>query len=179
MIIRTYQCDDCETVFEVTLDSGEDGDPDCPTCARVLQWVPTRFATKSNVSRAGDVTAGILEQDFGLTNFRDGAREGDATAIAKPAETTSERDARMRAETEIARALDIKAPQPPGMENAIKGFWGGGPAAPPAQATQAFLAGAKQGLTADPKSNPMSLLHQAGKKGLLPNNWKIIARSNG
>src|SRR5262245_10376379 len=92
MIRRTYACDDCETQFEVDCESGNDGDPDCPNCSKVLQWVPARVNIGTVKGKAIDVTQKIIEEDFGLTNLNDNNREGDVAYKAAAPMQTAERE---------------------------------------------------------------------------------------
>ena len=91
MIIRTYRCNDCQELFEVTCESS-DGDPDCPFCARELVWQPKSFAITTTKSKAVDVTQQIMEEDYGLTDFNDNMREGDIAAKT-PVRPRAEREA--------------------------------------------------------------------------------------
>ena len=170
MIYRTYECIDCKTVFEVSHPSGDDPFPDCPTCSKVLEWRPQRFATKTNVSYAADVTQKILETDYGLTDFNDNSRAGDIAYKAAP-ETQEQRDARKVLE-DTAKMMQEQA-RHQAASPTVKGFWGGAQGAPPAQIIQSALAGAKQG----PKGiDPIKSLHDMGRAGKLPSNFSIIAR---
>lgn len=163
MIIRTYACNDCGVEFEVTCESS-DPDPPCPNCSRVLDWVPGMFAITGNKSRAVDMTQQILEQDFGLTNFKDNQREGDVTAITPPEPSTAEREKVLRSLSEAAQATG--AP-PLNAEQAAMAapFWGGAPSptAAPIASRETLLAGAAQNTAlADAEGvNPMTLLHKA------------------
>ena len=103
MIIRTYSCADCEQEFEVTCESS-DGDPDCPTCSQVLEWRPGGFNIIGNKGKAVDLTQKILEEDYGLTNFKDNTREGDVHGIVAPPAGTAEREAGIRQMSEAAQA---------------------------------------------------------------------------
>lgn len=169
-VIRTYECLDCLTVFEVTLDSGNDGDPDCPNCNRVLEWRPGMFSIATNKSKAMNVTQQIMEEDYGLTNWKDGNREGDVAAII-PSETRAQRDARERATAAVDMELAKAKPAlNDAQAEAIKGFWGAGtPAAPPAINPASLLAGAKSG----PQGHDaMAMLHKAKP----PFRFKVVAR---
>lgn len=182
MIVRTYQCLDCGDTFEVSLDSGNAADPPCPYCEKVLEWRPGMFSIGTHKGKAVDVAQQVLEQDYGLTNFRDGSREGDVTAMPPPAETTSERETRMRSEIESNAALAelAVAATPEVRANTAKFFGGFGATAQIGAnqvSAQTMLAAARSGPGAD--TNPMELLHKAGKAGKLPTNYRIIARSNG
>lgn len=172
MIIRTYLCTDCNTEFEVTCESGNAGDPDCPTCTKVLQWIPAwRGASKTNVGRAADVAQQILEEDYGMTNFRDNSREGDIAAIT-PSETMAEREKREAAVAAVNMEMAKTAPQlNDAQAEAVKAFWGAGPQAPinPAINAPALIAAAKAG----PQGNdPIKMLHDAKP----PFRFRVVAR---
>ena len=113
MIIRTYRCEDCGDTFDVTCESN-DGDPDCPFCARVLQWQPERFSIGTNKSRALDLTQNIIEHDYGLTDLKDNLREGDVAAKGPPPPQGEERAWREQIENDnraLAATVSNMAPQ--------------------------------------------------------------------
>lgn len=176
MIIRTYECPNCNQQFEVTCESS-DGDPDCPFCSRVLEWRPGMFAITGNKSRAIDITQNILETEFGMTNINDRQREGDVAAIAAPPPGGAERDAQIRQLSEAAQAYGQPALTPNQAEMA-KAFWAGGQT--PMQSIPAadMLNNAKLATAAANAEgvNPMALLHKAGKEGKLKTRIDVIAR---
>ena len=176
MIIRTYSCADCEAVFEVTCDSGDDPDPPCPNCEKVLNWVPTRFATTGVKSKAVDLAQQVLEQDFGLTNYKDNNREGDVGYIA-PRKTVAELDQTGQRESEAGREVVKRMTEiSPEHKKQADNFFGGQMASigqnrvPVQQMIQAAKMGPGAGV------DPMAALHDLGRKGKLPNNYRIIAR---
>jgi DNA-directed RNA polymerase subunit RPC12/RpoP len=174
MIIRTYECMECSALFEVTLDSGNDGDPPCPNCDKVLEWRPTSFNISSNKGKAVDIAQEIIEQDYGMTNFKDGSREGDVAAIT-PVETTVDREKREMAIMEAHQAVAAQAPPlPPAQADMVKGFFGA-----PGGGGSLNLATIRAGASVGPAANvnPMQQLHEAGRKGMLPMNYRIIARA--
>ena len=173
MIVRTYKCNDCNEVFDVTC-SGDDIDPDCPNCKDVvLQWMPKSFSIGGSVtSKAVDLTQNILEKDYGHTNWNDSMREGD---IAHKSE------ARPRAEQEVMAKLEHDAKEYAKETQAPKsnpGFWGGGQGGPPQNMVAAAIAGAREQTALANKEgrNPMTLLNEAGKKGELNIPFNPIAR---
>lgn len=170
MIIRTYLCQDCGERFEITLESGNDGDPDCPYCARVLQWTPTKFAISTNKSKALDLTQKIVEEDYGLTNLKDNLREGDVAAMT-PVKTTADREA----DEALQRDLRDLATNSERMHPAARTFFGGAQGGPFGQNlnVQSVIQNAKGSVPAD--RNPMALLAEAGKRGQLPINYKLLA----
>jgi len=85
MIRRTYACSDCEREFVFEC-SPDDPDPPCPNpdCDKVLDWRPVSFAIGgSNEGKAAALTYKALEQDYGLSNFRDNARAGDSGIVQR------------------------------------------------------------------------------------------------
>lgn len=170
MIIRTYRCNDCGDAFEVTLDSGDAGDPDCPYCAQVLQWQPTSFSIKTNRSRALDITQEIVEQDYGLSDMKDGLREGDIAAKT-PIRSRAEREAIEKLEND-ARQLAQNANN---LSPAAQNFFGGGQKTglnPMNLDVKSVLQNAKGSVPAD--RNPMDMLAKAGRKGELPVNYRLL-----
>lgn len=180
MITRTYKCDDCGTVFEVDLDHSSDPDPDCPTCSVTLQWVPGMFSIATNKGKAMNVTQQILEEDYGLTNWKDNNREGDIAAML-PVETTADREAKARIEQEVQQLAQeqaqLKGQQAnPALQAAVKGFWGPTGGAMPSMMAETLLASAKTGPGAG-KTDPIKMLHDGKKAGLLPTGFRVIARA--
>jgi hypothetical protein len=178
MIIRTYRCDDCEQEFEVHCESS-DGDPDCPTCEKVLDWQPGMFAITGHKSRAIDVTQKIIEEDFGLANLKDNTREGEAAYKEPRADTTHERDKITQSVMEYVRETTGHSPgasvQPP----PSVGFnWGTQVASAPAPqvSMQHVLAQTKVGPQAP--ENPMQILQGGIKSGHLRSKNRIIAKWN-
>ncbi len=176
MIYRTYECLDCNARFEVTCESSA-GDPDCPNCARVLDWRPGSFAITGTKSKAIDTTQKILEQDFGLSNFKDNQREGDTAAIVPAAPGAVARDAEIRQLSEVAQAKGT--PMTPEQHNMATQFWGGG-AMQKTLPAETLLAGARASTAAANAEglNPMQLLHSAGKAGKLKTKIDVVARAN-
>lgn len=179
-VIRSYECMDCKELFEVTHQSGEEPLADCPFCEKVLEWRPKPFAITGVKSKAVDVAQDILETDYGLTNFKDGSREGDTVAIM-PTETTQQREARMRIESEVQElAAQVKnAPENPAQAAAVSAFWGpqgpgGGQQPVQNMMAQTLIASAKAGPQAG--TDAMAALHRMGKSGQLPTNMRIVAR---
>jgi len=85
MIRRTYQCPDCEQFFTFEC-SPDDGDPDCPNpdCSKVLEWRPQKLTIGGSIeSKAVDHTYNVLETDYGLTNFKDNAKQGESGIIRR------------------------------------------------------------------------------------------------
>lgn len=178
MIIRTYRCEDCQTVFEISCESGNDGDPPCPTCEKVLQWQPSSFNITGAKSKAVDMAQDIMEKDYGLANFKDNNREGDVGYIDPTRKTAAQIDAIGQRESEagrevVSRMKDIT----PELKPAVDGFFGGQSVSigqnrvPVSQMIQAGKQGPAAGI------DPMAALHKLGREGKLPKNYNIIARS--
>lgn len=90
-MIRRYRCASCGYRCSRTFAIEHADDflsVPCPNCAKVPAPPPDRIAAPLIVgtkSRAVDVAYRIAEEDFGLTNMRDGMREGDTAFIPPPA----------------------------------------------------------------------------------------------
>jgi len=163
MIIRTYRCEDCQEVFDVTCESS-DGDPDCPYCKQVLVWTPKSFAIGTNKGKAVDVTQKIMEEDYGLSDFNDNMREGDIAAKTPP-RSKEERDAVEQMERdakEIAASAGNMVPQ-------AREFFSGNQTR--ANVAAAAFADAK---ATKGQHNGMDLMAAAGRKGELPMNYRLV-----
>lgn len=178
MIVRTYECTDCNTIFEVSHDSGNDPIPDCPICSRVLEWKPQGFAITTNKSKAIDYTQKVVEEDFGLTNMRDNTREGDVAFIA-PRKTAAELDAIGQRESEAGREVVKRMTEiSPEHKKQVDNFFGGqavtvGQNRIPAQQ---MIAMGKSGPGAD--VDPMAMFHRGVKEGHIPKmQTRVVARA--
>jgi DNA-directed RNA polymerase subunit RPC12/RpoP len=178
VIIRNYLCLDCGKEFEVTFDSSEEPDPDCPSCSKVLQWLPRGFNITGEKSKAVDYTQKMVEQDFGLTNMNDGSREGDVAYKAPSVPQTSERENIERAVREYVAqtTAPVALPQPPGAAPVTQSVWGAQPVTMQTQAvpSSAMLAGARQGPGSE--VNAMELLQKGIKSGQIPRKERIVAK---
>jgi hypothetical protein len=162
MIRRTYQCRDCERefIFECAAD---DPDPPCPNpkCDQVLDWRPISFAIGGSIEgKAAAYTYKALEQDYGLTDFRDNARPGDSGIITRP-ETKVEAEA---VEREYRAQISQLSPEKTAQ------FWGesaGAAAAAPGNAGIKSMTG--QSLLAMAKVGP-----QAGFNAMTDLQNKIV-----
>jgi len=176
MVIRSYVCNDCQTQFEVTCESGSDGDPDCPSCSKVLQWVPGMFAISGVKSKALDLTQKIMEQEYGYSNFKDNTREGETVVMAPTPPTTSSNDALMQQVSEFAQST--AQPLNPVQKEMAASFWGSGNQVPQIPVAQVLAsAKANAALATQEGVNPMALLHRAGREGKLPLKINVIARA--
>lgn len=170
MIIRTYRCNDCSEVFDVSFENGDMPEPECPFCKIELQWMPRSFNISTNKGKAVDIAQKSIEADFGLTNFNDHTKEGETVAMGPRPETTSETDQTMQALHEIAQQRQLVKEEvqglatPPHLKGQVEGFWSGSSAGPPQAATSAFLAGAKSGPEADIGIRTLQAMHRKAKE---------------
>lgn len=167
-VIRTYQCNDCKETFEVTC-GADDPDPDCPGCSVVMEWRPQKFSIGGSVtSKAVDLTQKVLEEDYGMTDFKDNQREGDVAFKEKP-RTADERHAieKMEADAkEYAKASQLS----PGARD----FWGGARGGAPANIVASVMADVKSQSTAD-RSAGIDKVMKLGKQGVAPQ-VRILAK---
>ena len=160
MIRRTYQCPNCDKIFTVQCESNAP-DPACPNpdCDKVLEWRPQSFAIGGSVEgKAVALTQNILENDYGLSNFKDNTRAGDNSIIQRQ-ETRAEADKVEREFHEQMAQVD---------QSKSNAFWGSSSG----QATglhtmtgQSLIAMAKHGPAA---ADPIALLNQGVKSGKIP-----------
>ncbi len=161
-IRRTYFCENCEHEFTIECESNSP-DPVCsnPDCDKVMEWRPKGFAIGGSIEgKAVAHTQQILEQDYGLSNFKDNAREGE-TGIIRRQETKVETELVEREVREMTAAIQAD-PQKTAQ------FWGNNAGAPTgitSMTGQSLIAMAKQGPSA---VDPMAMLHQGVKKGKIP-----------
>ena len=158
MIRRTYECEDCKTVYEVDC-SPDDPDFPCPECSIVMQWRPQRLNIGgSNESKAVNYAQKVMEEDYGLTNYKDNAVAGESGAIM-PSQTTVEREKMEREAREMVAQTT---------SDNVKSFWGGNQGATPqvnSVTGQSLIANAKVGPAG---VDPMAMLHQGVKSGKVP-----------
>ena len=169
-VIRTYKCNDCGDLFEVMLDSGNDGDPDCPYCARVMEWRPGMFSVKTNKSRALDITQSIIEEDYGLTDLKDSLREGDIAAKEPAPRSRDERDAIERVKHEAEQAMKDATKLSPEAQR----FWNAGGQMGNLN-VKSVIQNAKGTVPAD--RNPMNIISKGGKNGMLPVNYRLLTET--
>jgi len=143
-------------VFTIECGS-DDPDPPCPNpdCDKVLEWRPQSFAIGgSHAGKAVDLTQSIMEQDYGLTNFKDNARTGD-TAIIAHHETKVETE---KVEREFREQMAAVKPEQ------VNQFWGANAGAPTALTSmtgQSLIAMAKAG---PPSIDPIGALQTQLKR---------------
>ena len=179
-VIRTYACSGCDSIFEVWCESGNDSDPDCPTCSKVLQWQPKGFAIGgSPEGKAAKVAQDIMENDFGLTDYKDNSRPGDVGYIDPTRKTAAEKDAIMQRESEAGREVvkRMKDAATPSIQKQADNFFGGQQVAIGQNrvSAQQLIAAGKSGPGGG--VDPMAALHKMGQAGKLPVTGRIIARS--
>ncbi|MGE3582798.1 MAG: hypothetical protein AB7J28_15445 [Hyphomonadaceae bacterium] len=204
MVKRKYKCS-CGFAWEVLCDK-RDPAPDCPECAVVGERDPeaeraadearlarmlesgTPPAVLTHKSRAIDYTQKMAEESMGLTNMRDNSRPGDAAFMPESGPTTAEVDREVQKIAELARETAAAASAP--VPDAVRQVWG-----PQAQASQFWMNGAGIGapspapganvqMTAPAAaaaradgSDPVGLLHEAGKAGKLGPQYEVVARA--
>lgn len=179
MIYRTYCCADCDAIFEVQCESNAP-DPGCPNCEKVLQWQPGGFSIGgSTESKAAKIAQDVMENDFGLSNYKDNNRQGDVGYIDPTRKTPAEKDAIMQRESEAGREVVKRMSEvaTPEIQRQADNFFGGQQVSIGQNrvSAQALISAGKSGPGAE--VNPMAALHQLGKSGKLPSNHRIIARS--
>ena len=174
MIYRTYCCQDCDTVWEVHHDSGDEPIPDCPMCAKILQWTPRSFNIGgSNEGKAAKMAQNILETDFGLTNYKDNNKPGDV-GVVMPSYTTAENE---NLTQQVKEFVEQKNANP----ESVNAFWGqnaGNASTLGSVTAQSMIQNAKVG----PQGvDPMAMLHKGVKSGAIPSPrqmTRIVAKAD-
>lgn len=163
MIRRTYRCPQCDREFVFECNSN-DPDPSCPNpdCDKVLEWRPQSFAIGgSTEGKAAAYTYKALEEDYGLSNFRDNAKPGESGIVAR-------QETKVEAE-KVEREFREQIAQTNNFQEAQKRFWGDNSGASPNMNNvtgQSMLAMAKAMNQSDPNYvDPISALHRMGKRG--------------
>ncbi|MDE2103309.1 MAG: hypothetical protein KGL39_39075, partial [Patescibacteria group bacterium] len=123
----------------------------------------------TNKTKAVKIAQDIAERDYGMTDMRSGSRPGDIAALAPSPIQTAEAESITRAFVEAGAPAEIA----PELKKQAENFWQ--PAAGAAgTAMQAASAGAAEARKMG--SDPVGLLHAAGKKGMLGPKYDVIAR---
>jgi hypothetical protein len=162
MIRRTYSCPNCDRQFTYECNS-DDPDPPCPNsdCDKVLEWRPQSFAIGGSVEgKAAAYTYKALEEDYGLSNFKDNAKPGESGIVAR-------HETKVEAE-KVEREFRDMAAQTNNFKEAQKQFWGDNSGASPQMNNvtgQQMIQMAKAMNAADPRPDPISLLHSQAKRG--------------
>jgi DNA-directed RNA polymerase subunit RPC12/RpoP len=84
---RIYRCQDCGRKYRRIEETATPRNPPCPDCGTSQIILPPRIAAPAIVgtkSRAVDEAYRIVSEDYGMTNLRDGAHEGEAAVILPP-----------------------------------------------------------------------------------------------
>lgn len=178
-VVRTYECETCNIVFEAWHASGDEAAADCPVCVRMAAWRPQPPNITTHKARAIDITQQVLEQDYGITDFNDRQREGDIAFKSEP-ETREKRDQAAQIAEQVRTQLNadpvaaaMAANDPataaalknPTLGGAMSGFWGGAGGGLPINPSAA-LAAARTGPAG---GDPMSLLHKAVERDPVKN----------
>lgn len=134
------------------------------------------FSITTVKSKAVDLTQQILEEDYGLSNFRETPHEGDVAGLSPPPRTREQDELIAQLEREARQEAENAQKIAPQHAAAVKGFFPGvtTKSFPPALSSS-LLAGTKVGPYAG--ANPMDLLHKGGRAGKLPTGWRPIARA--
>ncbi len=161
MIRRTYSCTNCDQVFTFECNAN-DGDPVCPNpdCDKVLDWRPQKLTIGGSIEgKAAAETYRTLETDYGLSNFKDNAKQGES-GIVKHTETKVETEKVNQVMSEIMQ-------QTAGAEQSRKAFWGdnAGPATNMSSVTgQQMIAMAKAMNRGSDAVDPIAALHSMARK---------------
>lgn len=90
-IVRTYQCPDCFARTTVTL-SAEEWDAPAPFCeacdTRLNQEFKAPAIGGSVAMRAAKITEDIMRNDYGVSNWQGGNREGDVGKVTYKDQTS-------------------------------------------------------------------------------------------
>lgn len=180
-VTRTYLCDDCSYRFTQLHMSRDEAAPDCPSCYAATHSVPGGFNITGNKSKAMDMVQKIAEEDYGLTNMRDGARDGEVAAMGPSHVQSAE------AEQLTRQMMDATPQMAPHQAEAVNAFWKNSMSGSPSQAPAgpqmtpearrdillaqgAAASSQSSGLSAD----PVGLLHEAGKRGMADTRLEIL-----
>lgn len=179
IIRRTYRCTDCAHEFSWVHASTEEVPPECPVCVSAPPPVlaPALPGLLTSKSAAIDFTQKMVEQDYGLTNFRDNSRPGDVAYMPDAPMHTAQRDAVTR------ELIQAGVPEPIAAADNIEkaaNYW------------QGAMAGAASGTLGSPTAaaeasrearamgvDPVGMLEAGRKSGNLPLKLNVVARSDG
>jgi len=170
-INRTYRCDDCELEWTVTHANSSEPYPDCPKCLEKAEWQPVGFSITGDKAKNVDTTYKILEEDYGLTNYKDKTYEGETGIILdKPQKEMVQMEAQLLKDMNNIKEQNGNRPD----------FWSGqvpgaGSALPAAQILQDAKAGAAAARAM--KADPMAMLSKAGNAGKLKMPIQVVARA--
>lgn len=179
-VVRTYACDGCEREWEYWHDSGDEEAPPCPTCDGITgRWVPQRFNMKGTHSKAMDITQNIMENQFGLTDWKDNTRPGE-TVVKEKTITTEEAEKRIRQDVEAHSAM--KNSLNPNLQKMADSFFvgssggsgAGAPSAPFGNQQMASVAAAASKQARAEGVSPMELLHKGAKNGNIRSRYTSV-----
>lgn len=182
LIRRRYRCT-CGYEFRWTHASEDEPHPECPACVARGQtqdpvtWVPPNPGVLTTKSRAIDFTQKMVEQDMGLTNFKDNLKEGEAAYMPDAPMHTAEREAVTR------ELIQAGVPQhiPAELQGQVDNMWQGGMGAQSTEATLGAPSVAKAASEAARAAGaePLAMLEGARSSGNLPFKLNVVARSDG
>lgn len=170
-VIRTYACDGCEKEWEYWHDSGDEESPPCPNCEGITgRWVPQRFNMKGTHSKAMDITQGIMEKEFGMTDWKDNTQPGET--VVKP-NTISKEDAEKKIRQDVEAHAAMKNSINPNLAKMADSFFvgsaggsgAGAPSAPFGNQQMASVAAAASRQARKEGASPIELLHNGIKSG--------------
>lgn len=186
---RTWYCDACEHKWVVVTDADDPTIPSCPMCLDepVQHFEP--FGVKTNASRAVEFAHKMAERDFGVTDLNDHLKKGDIAHKAPPPIQNAEAEAITQAILDAGGVPDRQRVAEH-LKPLVKGFFGANGAAagpqqgPIKQAIDNAVATAPvaAAMARQEGSDPVALLHEAGKQGLDPTSKKnltVVGRSMG
>src|SRR5215472_13487785 len=81
--LTVFRCPDCGHKWRLER-TDRSYQPDCPACGYIPDPIPDRIAAPAIVgtkSRAVDEAYKVVSEDYGLTNLKDNAREGESSVI--------------------------------------------------------------------------------------------------
>lgn len=177
-VTRVYECDACQHRFSwLHLKSDEPRLTDCPQCeAASVESRPNGFNITTAKAKAVDATYKIAEESLGVTDMKDGTRQGDVAVMPPPAMQTAERETITRELKGMTAAPDV----PEHLKAAVDGFWQTGAQMPSSGPSPMQVAAHGAAVArADPKGSmdPIGLLHESGKQGALPKNT-VVGKTN-
>ena len=177
-VTRRYLCDDCGHEFTKFHMNREEPVPECERCAAATKNIPGMFAITGIKSKAIDYTHAMMEQDYGMTNMRDNAKEGEAYALPPAPVQTAEREQLTRAIMETVQGEASPEVRADLAEN-VNEFWKTGktPQHPIEQAKiqEATTVGV-QAQRSD-GADPIGLLHEGQKKAGGGMKLDVVSRS--
>lgn len=117
MILRTYGCESCGHMMEVTLsaDQWDAEPPDCPRCStQTYQEFHPPAIVGSNIARATELAHTIAAEDYGVADLQSPSRSGravrykDQGADAIPASSWAAAGGQLQQAMALGRETRIK-----------------------------------------------------------------------